>query len=414
MKNDTSRILALLLSFVLAMSLCACGAKKEDGKKARPTATPANTYESCFEYELLEDGSAIITRFSNDTATVLNIPAQLDGHPVTMIGEEAFKDNQSLTEVTVPEGITDLCNLAFSGCKNLAYIRIPNSLRRVSRDAFDGCSADFRIAVEWEYDAPQIRLGGLNWTYTDDVVIGETYTYRRLPDGTVEILRYWGLQIEDVVKVPSSFEGRPVSRIGEYAMRPCSAYSIIIPEGVTSIGNLTFFQNTFLDSITLPKSVKSIGEDAFSCCVNLKEIVIPGRVSSIEKGTFIDCRSLQSVTLPKGIVTIGVAAFQGCHSLSDITLPDGITTIGDRAFFDCPELMGINLPDSVTSIGEYAFGTLETVYDAKYDICYYVYHENPPDGFVFTVGHGSYAEQYCIRNGFEYVYRDDAVIKWLF
>jgi len=74
---------------------------------------------------------------------------------------------------------------------------------------------------------------------------------------------------------------------------------IIIPEGVTSIGDDAFYDCTNLTSITLPDSVTCIGNGAFSLCSSLTSITIPDSVTSIGDYTFRACTSLTSITLPK-------------------------------------------------------------------------------------------------------------------
>ena len=110
------------------------------------------------------------------------------------------------------------------------------------------------------------------------------------------------------------------------------ASTLIIQEGVTSIGGCAFFYCTGLTSVTIPDSV-----------------------TSIEGGAFSDCTGLTSVTIPNGVTSIGHDAFSGCTRLTSVTIPDSVTSIGEHAFSSCTRLTGITIPDSVTSIGSYAF-----------------------------------------------------------
>jgi len=89
-----------------------------------------------FTYQVM-DGKAIITKY-NGTATLVTIPAVLDGYTVTAIGERAF-EGCSVTAVVVPEGVVDIGWFAFYGCTSLLNVTLPASLRSIGYAVFDGC-----------------------------------------------------------------------------------------------------------------------------------------------------------------------------------------------------------------------------------------------------------------------------------
>ena len=165
---------------------------------------------------------------------------------------------------------------------------------------------------------------------------------------------------------------------------------IIIPEGVTSIGDFAFYECTSLGSIAIPESVTSIEDWAFNGCSSLESITIPARIISIGVSAFAGCTGLTSIKLPKDLTSIGNWAFNGCTSLGSITIPASVTWIGVSAFLRCENLKtltvdsgntnyksdnniiytidgtgliaaanglsgAIDIPDGVTSIGNWAF-----------------------------------------------------------
>ena len=130
---------------------------------------------------------------------------------------------------------------------------------------------------------------------------------------------------------------------------------VVIPEGVTAIGDQVFFFFRTITNITIPSSVKSIGNTAFAGCESLTSVTIPGSVTSIGDTAFGGCQSLTDVTVSDGVKSIGDRAFGACHSLTEITLPDSVKYIGNEAFKDCKSLATIMLPDGVNSIGDEAF-----------------------------------------------------------
>lgn len=125
------RRIALLLTLLLLLC-CAVAAAEEE---------PATIVDSTgnYEYILLEDGSAEIVDYVG-SAEELEVPAELDGHPVTSIGDEAFSGCDCVTSVTIPGGVISIGNGAFSECDNLSSITLPDGVTSIGDEAFSGCS----------------------------------------------------------------------------------------------------------------------------------------------------------------------------------------------------------------------------------------------------------------------------------
>ncbi len=124
-----------------------------------------------------------------------------------------------------------------------------------------------------------------------------------------------------------------------------SITSVVINDGVTSIGYGAFGNCSSLTSVTIPDSVTSIGYSAFENCSSLTSVTIPDSVTSIGGYAFCDCSSLTSVTIPDSVTSIGVWAFSGCSSLTSVTIPDSVTSIGVWAFGDCSSLTSVTIPN---------------------------------------------------------------------
>lgn len=156
---------------------------------------------------------------------------------------------------------------------------------------------------------------------------------------------------------------------------------VVIPNGVTSIGEYALCGYRYLTSVTIPDSVILIEERAFEACRSLTNITIPNSVTRIREGafrfsgltsvtipdsvtgisdrTFYGCARLTSVNIPSSVTIIGWKAFCGCSSLTNITIPDSVTNIGTSAFSDCTNLTTIKISDSMTSIGDSVFSGCE-------------------------------------------------------
>ena len=199
---------------------------------------------------------------------------------------------------------------------------------------------------------------------------GSNVTWKLTSDGTLTI----------------SGTGKMYDYMHWYSLRS-QVKSVIIEDGVTTIGDCAFDCWDALTSVTLPDSVTTIGNQAFDDCTSLTSITIPSSVTSIENYAFGGCVSLTSVTIPSSVTKIGNYAFAGSDAAVNVAsgnknyssengvlynkqktvllyggpckgtfkIPNGVTSIDEGAFESCERLVGITIPKSVTHIGQYAF-----------------------------------------------------------
>ncbi len=148
-------------------------------------------------------------------------------------------------------------------------------------------------------------------------------------------------------------------KIGSYAL--WDSYrsvikTVIISDGVTSIGDDAFRNCTGLTNVTIGKNVTSIGEGAFEDCSSLKSVSIPNNVTTIGSRAFYDCTALSSVKIGTGVKTIETYAFYNCESLTSVEIPDSVTTLGVYVFQDCSALKDVTIGDGLSLINTSAFG----------------------------------------------------------
>ena len=133
-------------------------------------------------------------------------------------------------------------------------------------------------------------------------------------------------------------------------------YSVIIGEGITSVGREAFWNYDMISDISLPESLDRIGFLAFSGCNELTEVYLPDSLSVIDGSAFSECTKLVSINIPSGIVTIGNYAFNCCEKLNiDLIFPNCITEIGEGAFGGCKNINHIEIPESITELSDGVF-----------------------------------------------------------
>jgi hypothetical protein len=129
--------------------------------------------------------------------------------------------------------------------------------------------------------------------------------------------------------------------------------TVIIPDGVTTIRDYTFYYCDMLEEVTIPDGVTSIGKSAFCRCSSLEEVTIPNSVIYIGQYAFQYCSGLTSVTIGSGVTNIDKEAFRYCSGLTEVTIPDSVTSIGQYAFRGCTGLMSITVeavtPPTITN-----------------------------------------------------------------
>lgn len=221
----------------------------------------------------------------------------------------------------------------------------------------------------------------------------EDLTLRRTDGGEAYEVIDCDTAASGAIAIPSTYNGRPVTRIGVQAFYFCTLLtSIEIPEFVTSIeldafnictkltnidvasGNLNYSsvngvlfnksKTTLLrypagksePSYTIPESVGRIWYYAFQGCFNLTSLDIPDSVTEIQESAFRSCYSLTSITIPTSVTSIGSWTFHSCSSLTSITIPSSVTSIGDYSFYQCLSLRSItSLATRKPSLGSGAF-----------------------------------------------------------
>ena len=350
------------------------------------------TDEACLINELQDDGTVIITKYAGND-TVYEIPSEIDGKKVTGIGNRAFQNSTSLTNVTIPDGVTHIDECAFQGCSSLTDIALPDSLTIIDSYAFNNCAMLTSITIpngvtriEWEtfYGCSALT----------DLVLPDTVTY-------IGRNAFFNCPSLKTVTIPAS-----VTDIGEYAFgyhdddnwNPAKTDGFKINYTKNTWGHYYAKQNGFSDE---PCLVAELNEDGTTLKIskydgNDTEYVIPEeidgkKVTSIGNDAFQGNTSLISVTIPGSIKDIGNNAFSDCSSLESVTISDGVERILYRAFYNCTSLKTVTVPASVTYIDNNALGYYSD--DGGINI-------NKIDGFTINYTKYTHGHLYATANGF--------------
>lgn len=239
-----------------------------------------------------------ITKYTGTESTVI-LPSTISSWPVTKVGEDALKDNTTITSVTIPDSVTEIGANAFADCTNLTSVH---------------------YAGDWS----NLTIQSGN-PAVQDAANEQLFDFEFTPDNTaVIVIRYKGTAAD--VTIPSRYKGKPV----------------------TMIDHAAFHNNSAVTSVTIPDSVTAIPDDAFGFCSQLTNISIPNSVTFIGFSAFNSCTSLKSITLPSSLSTIQSYAFYNCGNLKTIRIPVSVTSIGNCAFDVCPSLMTVTYPGSKT------------------------------------------------------------------
>jgi len=375
-----------------------------------------------------------------DGLTSIKIP-----NSVTSIGEEAFYNCNKLSSLTIGEGVKSIGSNAFYNCLSLTSLEIPNSVTTIGAFAFGACSGLKSLTIgsgvtniggKALYDCQGLTsitckavdppstafldgkafFEGVNtsiplyvpagsieayrnespWSwFTNILPIEETPTAEPCITASGKCGAYgenmtWELSCDGVLTISGvdKMKGYSYPDYEPWYPQRFSIKSVVLSDGITSLGRNSFNGCTGLTSVTIPNSVTTIDACAFLGCHGLTAVSIPNTVTTIESSAFSHCSGLTSMVVEAGnpvydsrnncnaiietasnklisgcqntiisnsVTSIGEYAFSGCTGLTSVTIPNSVTTIETSAFFDCEGLTSVTIPNSVTSLGDDVF-----------------------------------------------------------
>ncbi|MDE5876143.1 MAG: leucine-rich repeat domain-containing protein [Muribaculaceae bacterium] len=277
-----------------------------------------------------------------------------------VIGPNVFEGSM-LTEVILPESVTEIWNLAFRGSSQLRRVTIGAEVYGIDLPFYD-CPALESITVS--ADNPYFRD-------IDGVLVNSEYT----------IIQYPNAKASDYI-IPDEIEA-----IGTNAFTGCNNLeSITFGSDLLTVGERAFERCASLRDITFNENILEILPYAFQWCEALKAAIFPDSLYEIREGAFT-ASGIETLRLGEGLYSIGNNAFADCGNLTTVVFPSvplhemgegvfarchsmiindfgGLTYIPPYTFTDCAALTDIKIPDTITEIGEGAFSNctgIETI-----------------------------------------------------
>ena len=286
------------------------------------------------------DSDSLISVFITDLSAWCKISFESNFSNPLSNGANLYLDKKLLTELNLPDSITNIKDYSFFNCKSIESIVIHDNVTAIGENAFYNCPIK-------NATIPTIAISAIKNEDIEKVTITSGTTIEKSAFRYCESLV--SIELSDSVKSIesdaflnctslSSVElGNSVMSIGSYAFYDCSSLkSVEFPNSVISVGNAAFSGCTALSSIKIPSNVTTIGDNAFSDCTSLSNLEIGEKVSTIGNDAFYNCNLLSSVVIPNSVTSIGSDAFAYCTSLIDVEIGNGVTSMGIRSFYCCP------------------------------------------------------------------------------
>ena len=237
-----------------------------------PVPIPTAKIEGDFEYEIIKD-IAVITKYTGSDSSLV-LPDKIDGFPVR-IEASVFSESQ-IEEVTIPAAIVDY-SYAFRDCKTLKTVHLQNGIKTISYGAFSYCPALEEIEIPESVES--IGVHAFAYSGLKRITIPETVK-------TIDVQAFHYCLALEEVRITGNIESWGETGHGHFAGNTALT-SLILEEGVTSLGNSMFYACTALETVTFPKSLKRLGDMAFEGCSGLKSVTFAGDMpEGLDRFTF--------------------------------------------------------------------------------------------------------------------------------
>lgn len=249
---------------------------------------------------------------------------------VEILGASAFNSCVYLEEVTLSSNIQEIGRYCFSFCHNLTRINLPSTLKSIGECAFFDCRSLKIITVPESVefiDSSAFVDCSISEVYIDNI---ESWCRMKFANNGSNPLYNADLYVN----------GEKITKL-------------IIPEGVTSIGDRAFVNCLSITNVVIPKSLNHIGKDAFNFC-NILNVYVENLESWCKlifdndssnplcnASLCVNGEKIRSLIIPEGVTSICDRAFKNCISIESVTIPESVSVIGSDAFSNCNNLRDV-------------------------------------------------------------------------
>lgn len=424
MKEKFKKSFALVLTFIMAFSAAqivkasANGVRNADSAEnslslqmESQTSTESEKEYSKygpFTYEIVNGEVTIVSCDADEAVGEVVIPMEIEGYPVTVLGDESFYYCHEISKLSIPPTVTTIGDYAF-GCEydhdaDLAFesIFIPASVSSIGFNAFYECGYLKEIVVSENnlyfsndehgvlFNKDKTKL--IKYPSGKDMVDyiipeGVELVCDSSFDGSVINNLFIPSSVSEMVYLSNQMKFVTVDSENEYFSNDDSG--VLFDKKKTKLICYPAFSN--ITSYNVPKSVNELEISAFYGAENLESVELANNIRKIDYCTFNGCINLKNITLPEKLRVIGEYAFQGCNSLENFIVPYGVVRVDYYAFRWCNNLMYVHLTEDVTNIGENILDEIEgNVYICSDNEDCYAKEYAEEYGYEFRIcdGHG--------------------------
>lgn len=319
-----------------------------------------------------DEADVFSEKFCNDKTQGFILPSFL-----RYVGKNAFSYNIRVEKIEIPDGVTEIDEGAFYGCKRLKTVKLSKNLKQIKDKAFACCalrSLNFPDGLEVigksAFDALIDETAKVK-NFTEQILSEIT-----LPD-SVKILDDYAFRgCYNLQKVKMHYRTEYV--IGKdvfsytsvvFGLTNCSRITVLYKEiNNRSYNNRFYFGSSFVEQERFDASEKesyglglyktlyvTLSSYAFARLKELKTIELGDYCMLAGSFIFADCTALETVTVSPVLKIFPESIFDGCVSLKSIILPEETTTVSENAFRNCSALKYVVAPKTVSSLASSAF-----------------------------------------------------------
>lgn len=272
------------------------------------------------------------------------------GPNVTKIGDEAFYGCTNIVTLSIPGGVKNIGNNAFYGCTSLETLGLTDGLKNIGDFAFAYCTNLTDVIIPETVTGitanPFMGCTGLE----SMTVLSRDFVYDSengvlFDKEQTMILFYAPFNENDTYTIPNMVE------VMGGAFANSQLKNVVLPESTKLIPAGAFRDSIYLESVVIPASITAIEDDAFNGCAKLDNVVIPASVESIGNSAFAGCASMKSFTLAerKTDITVGDHLFDGCASLSEFVDFPGLTEFTPYMYAGTG-IVNLVIPENITHL----------------------------------------------------------------